>query len=74
MGENAESTNQKTETYEYSGSPAPFVTFLILTIVFFLLAFFGAFFGVSVFLWPVFVFLGVISLMLLPGTIAINQQ
>jgi hypothetical protein len=27
-----------------------------------------------VFLWPVFVFLGVISLMLLPGTIAINQQ
>jgi regulator of protease activity HflC (stomatin/prohibitin superfamily) len=74
MGENAESTNQKTETYEYSGSPAPFVTFLVLSIVCFLLAFFGASFGVSVFLWPVFVFLGVIFLMLLPGTIAINQQ
>jgi len=74
MGENAESTNQKTETYEYSGSPAPFVTFLVLAIVCFFLAFFGASFGVSVFLWPVFVFLGVIFLMLLPGTIAINQQ
>jgi regulator of protease activity HflC (stomatin/prohibitin superfamily) len=74
MGENAESTNHKIETYEYSGSPAPFVTFLVLAIVCFLLAFFGASFGVSVFLWPVFVFLGVIFLMLLPGTIAINQQ
>ena len=50
------------------------MTFLALAIVFFLLAFLGASFGVSVFLWPVFVFLGVIFLMLLPGTIAINQQ
>ncbi|MGY5861214.1 MAG: SPFH domain-containing protein [Candidatus Thorarchaeota archaeon] len=74
MGENAETTNQKIETYEYSGSPAPFVTFLVLSIVCFLLAYFGAYLGLSVFLWPVFVFLGVIFLMLLPGTIAINQQ
>ena len=50
------------------------MTFLALAIVFFLLALVGASFGVSVFLWPVFVFLGVIFLMLLPGTIAINQQ
>ena len=74
MGENAESTNQKTETYEYSGSPAPFVTFLVLAIVSFFLVFTGAYFGMSAFMWPVFVFLGVIFVMLLPGTIAINQQ
>jgi len=74
MGENAETTNQKIETYEYSGSPAPFVTFLVLAIVSFLLAFYGASFGMSPFLWPVLLFLGVIFVMLLPGTIAINQQ
>jgi regulator of protease activity HflC (stomatin/prohibitin superfamily) len=74
MGENAESTNQKTETYEYSGSPAPFVTFLVLSIVCFFLVFYGAYFGIPTFWWPVFVFLGVIFVMLLPGTIAINQQ
>lgn len=74
MGENEESTNQRTETYEYSGSPAPFVTFLALAIVCFFLGIYGAYFGMSAFMWPVFVFLGVIFVMLLPGTIAINQQ
>ncbi len=74
MGENEESTNKKTETYEYSGSPAPFVTFLVLAIVCFFLVFYGAYFGIPAFWWPAFVFLGVIFVMLLPGTIAINQQ
>jgi len=50
MGENTESFDQKTETYEYSGSPAPFVTLLVLAIVSFLLAFYGASFGMSVFM------------------------
>jgi regulator of protease activity HflC (stomatin/prohibitin superfamily) len=66
--------------YEYRGSPVPFLTFLFLGLIFIALAvlsipIFGLFLGWMVIFLPfLFGFFAVISFILLPATISINQQ
>ena len=66
--------------YEYRGSPLPFLTFLILALVFIALAvlgipLFGAILGWLAFFIPfLFGFFAVICFILLPATIAVNKQ
>jgi regulator of protease activity HflC (stomatin/prohibitin superfamily) len=71
---------EQKELYTYKGSPTPFLTLLILSLIFFALAYFsgpllGPFLGFLWFLGAIpFAFLGIILLMMLPATIAINKQ
>ncbi|MFX1565620.1 MAG: SPFH domain-containing protein [Promethearchaeota archaeon] len=66
--------------YEYRGSPLPFLTFLVLGILFLILAIFGfqilaPILGFFAFFMPfLFGFFAVISFLLIPATIAINKQ
>ncbi len=79
MGESIEEQVDKPnrETYEYSGSPVPFITLLGLAIITLVLAFYGDAFGILVglgFEQTLLMVIGVFSLLLLPGTVAINRQ
>lgn len=72
---------QQRRMYEYAGSPAPLLTFLLLGIIFlalalvggpFLLPFFG-FFGFIV-IAPILAIIGIFFLILTPFSVAINTQ
>ena len=67
--------------YEYSGSPAPLVTFLVLAIICIFLAVFGGsllipFFGFfGIFIAPMlFGFLAILFFSIVPFTVAVNKQ
>ncbi|MFX1300951.1 MAG: SPFH domain-containing protein [Promethearchaeota archaeon] len=81
MSEKSLSDKQQKKMYQYSGSPAPLVTFLALGIIFIILAVFGAplltpflgFFGI--FMAPIlFGFLALLFFFLVPLTVAVNKQ
>jgi len=81
MREASLSEKQHKKMYEYSGSPVPLVTFLVLGIIFIFLAVFGGtlltpFFGFfGIFIAPIgFGFLAVLFFFLVPFTVAVNKQ
>jgi regulator of protease activity HflC (stomatin/prohibitin superfamily) len=81
MSEIEFSENQDKRMYEYKGSPLPFVTFLVLGLIFLILAIFGfTLFGpflvffLTLTLIGFFGFFAILCFILVPTTIAINQQ
>ena len=71
MGESI--VEPESDAYQYSGSPLPFATFLVLIVVFLLLIAFAPFIGLGPF-QMVFVFPLMLCVLLIPATIRINQQ
>ena len=80
MGEATPSNKEQRRMYEYRGSPAPFLFFLFMGIVFIILAIialplFGPIFGFFSFFIPfIFGFFAVLFLIFLPATVAVNKQ
>ena len=77
MGESTNKEVDKTDAYEYSGSPVPFITLLALAVIALVLALYGNALGIPIGTGIEQTFLlivGVLSLVFLPGTVAINRQ
>ena len=77
MGESTNKEVDTTDTYEYSGSPVPFITLLALAVIALVLALYGNALGIPIGTGIEQTFLlivGVLSLVFLPGTVAINRQ
>ncbi|MFX0079737.1 MAG: slipin family protein [Candidatus Hermodarchaeota archaeon] len=81
MSESRLSDKEHKKMYEYSGSPAPLVTFLVLGIICIFLAVFGGslltpFFGFfGIFIAPIlFGFLAILFFSIVPFTVAVNKQ
>ena len=73
MGERKSVIGSKTETYQYSGSPVPFATFLVLTVMFLLLVAFAPLLGFGMF-QGILLFPLAICILMIPATVRINQQ
>ncbi|MBN2229362.1 MAG: SPFH domain-containing protein [Candidatus Thorarchaeota archaeon] len=84
MGEATDNISEKRNpretrmsTYEYSGSPVPFVSFLFLAVIFLFLGIYGNQFGIPIgigFESTLMTVLGGLFLILIPATLAINKQ
>ncbi|MFW9983995.1 MAG: SPFH domain-containing protein [Candidatus Odinarchaeota archaeon] len=81
MSESTLSDKEHKKMYEYSGSPAPLVTFLVIGIICIFLAVFGGslltpFFGFfGIFIAPLlFGFLAILFFSMVPFTVAVNKQ
>jgi regulator of protease activity HflC (stomatin/prohibitin superfamily) len=73
MGEDSTIYEPEVKDYQYSGSPAPFATFLVLVVVFLLLIAFAPFIGLQAF-QAIFIFPLALCVLMIPATIRINQQ
>ena len=73
MGERKSVIKSDNETYQYSGSPVPFATFLVLIVVFLLLVAFAPLLGLGGF-QGILLFPLALCILMIPATVRINQQ
>jgi hypothetical protein len=73
MGERKSVIESETETYQYSGSPVPFATFLVLTVVFLLLVAFAPLLDLVAF-QGMFLFPLAVCILMIPASISSGRK